>query len=171
MAKIFIILALLLTIAATPVLAAKENNSNSRVKTEESEEVQDCSKIDQYKNHGEYVSCVAHQKAGGKVVSEAAKSSIGKKDDDENENDEDDITPSVTPTINPSVTPTISVTPTATPSVTLSPTPTPTESGPTSTISATPTPTVTAQAAISEIQAAIETLNKIIDSLKHLISL
>lgn len=38
-----------------------------------------CSPDATYKNHGEYVSCVAHEHPGGKVVADAARSDIGKK--------------------------------------------------------------------------------------------
>lgn len=38
----------------------------------------ECDREDDYKNHGKYVSCVAHQHRGGKEVSEAARSDIGK---------------------------------------------------------------------------------------------
>lgn len=75
-----------------------------------------------YKNHGQYVSSVAKTHPGGKVVSEAARSDIGKK--------KAKITPSVTltPSVSPTITPSITLSPsptaTVTPSVTLSPTPT-----------------------------------------------
>jgi len=54
-----------------------------------------------WKNHGAYVSCVAHMHAGGSSVSEAAKSDIGKK------HDKNDITPSPTSILSgtPSATP------------------------------------------------------------------
>ena len=76
---------------------------------------------DDVKNHGQYVSCVAKTHPGGKEVSIAARSDIGKKNHK---------TPTVTtsPGVSPSVTPSLSITPTdnptATPSVTVSPTPT-----------------------------------------------
>ena len=39
----------------------------------------ECDPNADWKNHGEYVSCVAHTHPGGQVVSEAARSDIGKK--------------------------------------------------------------------------------------------
>ncbi len=53
-----------------------------------------------WKNHGEYVSCVAKFKLGGVVVSEAAKSDIGKKDAS--------ASPSASPTASPSASPSAS---------------------------------------------------------------
>jgi hypothetical protein len=50
-----------------------------------------CDPKAEWKNHGEYVSCVAKTHPGGEVVAEAARSSIGKKD-------HPSVTPSVSPT-------------------------------------------------------------------------
>lgn len=61
-----------------------------------------------WKNHGEYVSCVAKLKPGGQSVSEAAKSDIGKK----NKN----ATSSASPSGLPSPSATESATPSASPS-------------------------------------------------------
>ena len=83
---------------------------------------------DDVKNHGQFVSCVAKKHEGGKTVSAAARSDIGKKKRNPS------ITPSVVPSISPSIDPSVTVSPTptedpnATPSPTLSFTPTP-ESG------------------------------------------
>ncbi len=63
-----------------------------------------CDPSAHWKNHGEYVSCVAHLHQGGKIVSEAAKSDVGKKDIDESP------TPSASPS--PTVTPITSANPT-----------------------------------------------------------
>ena len=102
------------------------------IKSIDGEDPEECS--EDVKNHGEYVSCVAKLHLGGKTVSEAAKSQIGKKhkdvDDDNDEND--DNVPSITPTPSISLTPTPSISltptptdvPTATPSVTITPSPT-----------------------------------------------
>jgi hypothetical protein len=38
-----------------------------------------CDPIDKYKNHGAYVSCIAHQHLQGKIASLAARTDIGKK--------------------------------------------------------------------------------------------
>lgn len=73
-----------------------------------------CSPERDYKNHGEYVSCVAREHRGGKEVSEAARSEIGKKheendENDENEEEENDEHPS--PTITSVITPTATISP------------------------------------------------------------
>ncbi len=85
-----------------------------------------CDPNAQWKNHGAYVSCVAKQKPGGQVVSEAAKSDVGKKNAD----------------TTPIVTPDVTETPTPTPEPNGEVTPTPTEEiTPTPTVEETPTPT------------------------------
>lgn len=68
-------------------------------------------------NHGAYVSCIAKQKLGGKVVSVAARSDIGKKSK---------VSGSPTTTVSPSVSPTEDPTATVSPTVTETPTLTPT---------------------------------------------
>lgn len=149
MFKILPFLILFLIITATPVLAAKirDREQNKGVGS-----LENCVQ-ESYKNHGEYVSCVARQKLGGEVVSEAARSNIGKRN----------ITP--TPSSTPSAAPTVQ--PTVTPSVT-----------PTISITLTPTPTGTGSAALSvtknqavrgELRALIEVLNQILTSLKNLL--
>lgn len=79
----------------------------------------ECDPDEEWENHGKYVSCVAKLHLGGKEVSEAAKSDIGKK----HKSDKDDITPSVNPSAAISLTPTAStsVTPTAQSSLTVTP--------------------------------------------------
>jgi hypothetical protein len=71
-----------------------------------------CDPNAQWKNHGQYVSCVAKQGLGGQAVSAAARSDVGKK--------KAQVTPSVSPSVSPTASP--SVSPTITPSE--SPTPT-----------------------------------------------
>lgn len=55
----------------------------------------------QWKNHGAYVSCVAHTHPGGQVVAAAAKSDIGKKHGSVS------VTPSVSPSVSPSASPSV----------------------------------------------------------------
>ena len=55
-----------------------------------------CDPNAEWKNHGEYVSCVAHTHPGGQVVSDAAHSDVGK-----NKN----ITPTIPPTETPTPSP------------------------------------------------------------------
>ena len=74
----------------------KEHHDGKEAKTSE-----DCDADGSWKNHGAYVSCVAHQHFGGKAVSEAARSEIGKK----SHGGKPSVTPSVSPTETPTVTP------------------------------------------------------------------
>ncbi len=63
---------------------------------------QTCDPAGPWKNHGEYLSCVAKLKLGGKVVSESAKSDIGKKNHISTPSG--DATESVTPSASPEAT-------------------------------------------------------------------
>lgn len=166
MKKTFFILTLLFALAATPAIAnqgkdkdkSRGNPHNiqqqveSQVETEEEngEEQEECGPNEEYKNHGKYVSCVAKTHPGGKIVSEAAKSDIGKK----NVSD-DDITPS--PSVSPSVSPTASpsVSPTIEPSPSASPTAETSETEDNSALS-------------EQIKGLIATLKELIQSLKNL---
>src|SRR5260221_11272630 len=60
----------------------------------------DCDKDKVWKNHGQFVSCVAHEHQGGEEVSEAARSDIGKK------HHQPSASPSAIPTASPSPSPT-----------------------------------------------------------------
>ncbi|MGE5042331.1 MAG: hypothetical protein ACM3IJ_05525 [Candidatus Levyibacteriota bacterium] len=126
---------------------------------------------DDNKNHGSYVSCVAHEHEGGHSVSTAAHSDEGKEREEEDDNRGGlggTITP--IPTVNPSITPTITVTPTdtITPTVTVTPTETIT---PTVTITETPTATPgatingDASVLLTQIQALISQLKDALNSL------
>lgn len=120
---------------------------------------------DDAKNHGQFVSCVAHRYEGGKVTSEAARSDTGKKHREDN--DEDDITPSISPSVSPTgtITPTPTEDPNATSSPSLTATPSPSI---TTSPSATPTGEPTAQgvgASVEEIKFLIKELNGLIHSL------
>ncbi len=92
----FIVIAVLgFILIVTPVLAQSEkkedNSSNKQEKSQNSSSSSDKEKKDDtsqtpencdpnfaWKNHGEYVACVAKLKLGGQSVPEAAKSDIGK---------------------------------------------------------------------------------------------
>lgn len=128
-------LALLLTIAATPAFAApNENKSNNGKANGQNKEEQAEKKAVQalevtiapsevpavsaapsqavsptWKNHGEYVSSVAKTHPGGKVVSQAARSDIGKKQ--KAPTPSVSVAPSIVPSVEPSVEPTQTVTP------------------------------------------------------------
>lgn len=84
----------------TPSVTPADNKDDDISGLEDSISGTPCDPQKVWKNHGEFVSCVAKLHLGGKVTSEAAKTEIGKKDHDQ------DSTPSATPTINPSVSPT-----------------------------------------------------------------
>lgn len=116
MKRLFLILGISLFLLAAPVFAKKPEVPKS------------CNPDANWKNHGEYVSCVAKLHQGGKNVSEAAKSDIGK--------------PSASPSATPS----------------------PTGIGTTSPVSQ-----ITIEGTKIEIKALIAILQKIIESLKHLI--
>ena len=79
------------TLTPTPKIKTKQVQGRSI-------QAQECDPNADWKNHGAYVSCVAHQHLGGQVVSQAAKSDIGKK--------------KVTPSVSPTATPTATLTPT-----------------------------------------------------------
>jgi hypothetical protein len=93
------------TLTSTPRVDDQDDKGNKDVKGAKTAE--GCDSEGSWKNHGEYVSCVAKQHVDGKEVSDAAKSDIGKKSDEDHddENDDDDTVPSVTPSV--SVSPTI----------------------------------------------------------------
>lgn len=127
-----------------------------------------CDPNAEWKNHGAYVSCVAKQKPGGQVVSEAAKSDVGKKNKDNNGA--------------PTLTPTVSVSPTLSPEPTIEASPTPTEEiTPTPTLTPTETPIPTTEPTPEEefvnaggtetntlVRELIDTLKELIKSLKDL---
>lgn len=179
MKKSFLILTLLFLLAATPTLAnqgkdkANEHAKSNRIQgievsptpiqseptnitpTEVTPTVvtpspKACDPSMEYKNHGAYVSCVAKTHPGGKKVSEAAKSNIGKKK-----------TPSITPSpiISPSASPTATITPSISP--TEEPTPTATE----------PAETTNTEENLNlgqQIQGLIDKVNELLEMLKNL---
>lgn len=126
MKRLFLILGISLFLLAAPVFAKKPEVPLS------------CNPDANWKNHGEYVSCVAKIHQGGKNVSEAAKSDIGKKE--------------------------ASPSPSVSPSAPSSASPSPTGIGTTSPVSQ-----ITIEGTKIEIRALIAVLQKIIESLKHLI--
>ena len=148
------VLFLLLTV--TPIFA-KSDSSNNENRTNSQ-----CSEDGEFKNHGQFVSCVAKQNLGGNEVSEAAKSDIGKKDhdddEDRDEDNEDDNNASPTPSVSPS--PLVSPSPSVSPSPDVSPSPS---------VSPSPTPAQNAQEQITFLQSIVDRLNSIIDILKNLL--
>ena len=149
--KILPLFALAFILISTPALASQNKNNTS------TNSQATCDEDEEWENHGSYVSCVARLHEGGSVVSEAAKSDIGKKHHDEDE-DEDDNSPSPTPITSPSpvVSPSPTVEPSAQPSV--SPTPSPT-----------PTSEPVIQENINLLQELITKLGEIIGNLQNLI--
>lgn len=73
MNKFVPLLLLLFVLTAAPVFAVS-NNSNHTPTPQAT-----CDPALNYKNHGEYVSCVARLHQGGQTTSNAAKSDVGKK--------------------------------------------------------------------------------------------
>ena len=138
MNKHLLILAPVFLFAVFPAFASQDdknnkgkgNNNDAVVRQSDSD---NCDPEGEWKNHGEFVSCVSHQGRGGQSVSEAARSDVGKKH--KSGTPKPSTSPSITPSVSvvpsgvPSVTPSVipseipSVTPSASPSVTLSPTP------------------------------------------------
>ena len=96
--------------ASSSPSAKKLNSASTRSATDSA---QQCDHNYPWKNHGEYVSCVAKSGAGGQAVSEAARSDIGKKSG----------TPSA------SLSPSPDASGSATPSASVSPSPEATSSG------------------------------------------
>lgn len=153
MKKILPILALAFLLIATPAIASKDkgldndNRANQQVST--------CDPNANWKNHGGYVSCVARLHQGGKDVSAAAKSDIGKiEEEDEQENSP---APSASPTPSPSVSPSPSASPSGSPSA-----------SPNTSPSASPAANITESVNL-ELKALVEVLNNILTSLQKLI--
>src|SRR3989344_5240648 len=134
------------------------------IQTADAQNGPDCDPNGEWKNHGQYVSCVAKQKPGGQLVSEAAQSDVGKK----NQN-------GVSPTDIPSLSPTPTAEATPTPTEEATPTPTDTiEETPTPTGEETPTPTpeeeitIETLSANSPIAELIQVLRDLVKSIKDL---
>lgn len=112
-----------------PSVEKKNEQSDSAESDEENDEVENENEVQttrdgEWKNHGQYVSSVAKTNPGGQVVSEAARSDIGKKNYVPEPTDEPELT--VNPTDDPELTPSPTEDPEASPSPTLTNTPTPT---------------------------------------------
>lgn len=76
------------SVSPSPTVAPEGDDEGSQDSTSDT---QTCDPNANWKNHGAYVSCVAHLHLGGKTVSEAARSDIGKKHIIE------DVSPTATP--------------------------------------------------------------------------
>lgn len=159
MKKILILAVATILLSSAVSVSAVSNNSNKN--NQPVSDMMDC--INDVKNHGDYVSCVARQKLGGAVTSQAARSNIGKKN-----------VPTATPTTAPTATPT----PTVTPTSTVTPTPTTTSTpapSPTATVTPTVTPTTTLAIALRQkdlkqkSQTLRAELEKLLDQIKDLI--
>lgn len=149
MAKFIPVVVLFLVLSITPVLAKPDNPNANKP-----QESQVCDPGGEWKNHGQYVSCVAHTHPGGAAVSAAAQSDVGKKNNEESE-------ASPTPVASP--TPLISPSPEVTPSPDVTPTP---EASATPDVSPSPEPQGD-QTAI--LQSVIDKLNEIIGLLNNLL--
>ena len=157
--KILPILPLLFVLTITPAIANqnKDSGKSNNQLTQTS-----CDPDDDWKNHGEYVSCVAHQKQGGNSVSVAARSNIGKYDDDEDDEDDNDQScpiASPSPSVQPSPTPTPGTSPSPSPSASPSPTP-----------SVSPSPSASPTIELeNNLDQTKDTLAKLIDKIQELI--
>lgn len=96
MQKLFLLLVIPLLVLTTTIVFAKaeksekaENHGHNSIQPEPTKT---CDPNANWKNHGEYVSCVAKLHQGGSTVSAAARSDVGKKHS----------TPSATPAATPS---------------------------------------------------------------------
>ncbi len=118
--------------------------------------VSECDPQNEWKNHGEYVSCVAKQKTGGESVSSAARSSIGKKQ--KTNRPEVSVSPSLTPSVSPTAAPSVS------PSVTLTIAPTVEPS-----LTATPTAVPTVTIPTDQAQAVVRILERMLNYFKNLL--
>lgn len=103
MQKLLPLVTLLFLLVVTPVIASQNNSSNG-----------ECDPNAEWKNHGQYVSCVAHTHPGGQVVSQAAQSDVGKKNI---------VSVSPSPLASPIVSPSPEVSPSPSPEVSPSPSP------------------------------------------------
>ncbi len=181
MKNLILIPAIALLLIATPALAKEHNQGNSNnnahrfaVSADTGGDEDDplpstspnpsgtpnptCNPNDDYENHGAYVSCVARLKLGGGEVSEAAQSNIGRREEEEEQEN-------ASPVASPSSTPT----PTPSPTVSPSESPSPTASG-----SASPSPSASGSASLSagtqlEVTNIIGILQGIIKSLQNLL--
>jgi len=160
--KILFVISLLFVLVATPALAHQSNNSN--------ESESSCDETAEWNNHGEFVSCVAKTHPGGAAVSAAARSDVGKKDDDrdddgdEDEDEDDDGGIGAGPSPSASVSPSPSASPGASPEVSPSPE---ASASPSPEISPSPSPTVAVET--STIDDIIAKLQELIDKLTSLL--
>ncbi len=165
MKKILPVLTLIFVLIATPAFAKSSNHQDSDdVSASPSAS---CNILSIFKNHGSFVSCIAHLHEGGNSVSIAARSDVGK-DEDENEDEGDEP---VSP--NPSSTPAVSPSPSSSPEV--SPTPSESPSGspevsPSPAVSPSPSPLTEGVTNLNTgISQLISELRNLINSLKNLL--
>lgn len=91
--------------SSTPTPKVEDKDEKDKKDVKGAKTTEECDSESEWKNHGEYVSCVAKKHLGGKEVSEAARSEIGKKSDDHGNDGDDDILPTITPSVSPTITP------------------------------------------------------------------
>lgn len=157
MQKLLPILALLFVLTVTPATAVSNNSSS-----------ENCDPAAEWKNHGEYVSCVAHTHPGGDVVSAAAQSDVGKKNAEASPSTSPSVlpSPSASPEVSPS--PAVSPLPDVSPSPEVSPL---TEASPTPSVSPSPSPGEEEnENQFAGISHAVDSLQKLIEKLQGLIN-
>lgn len=133
------------------VSESSHNDTNKQDKDSDDKKVTESSKMDcdvngTYKNHGEFVSCVAKLHIGGDIVSKAAQTDIGKKNSSHQK---------------------ITVTPTETVSPTGDLTPTPTVVLPTVQPTVLPMNNQTRVEVLAEIKVLLQELHKLLGFFKH----
>lgn len=162
MKRVVLILALAVFLITSPAFA-KQNETKNNSKKADVKVEQTCDTSDFWKNHGQYVSCVAKLRQGGVVVSAAAKSEISKLASESLLGKKPKASPipevSPLPSASPSSTPSASPSPSVSPSPSLSPEP---AGGPS------PLNALNASKAELEVKALIEVLKSIIVSLQNL---
>lgn len=84
----------------------KNEGTSLDLKTSQASASATCAPEAQWKNHGDYVSCVARLRQGGQTVSEAARSDIGKKQKSSTPSGSLKPSPSASSSASPSLSPT-----------------------------------------------------------------
>lgn len=143
MNKLVPLLAALVLVTATPVLADRDSAPHNSSSLNTQAQV-GCDPAAAWPNHGAYVSCVAHEHLGGTSVSEAAESNIGRHHGEES-SESASPEPPESPTSSPSASPSGTASPSATVSASVM------------------------QSTSIELQTLIQVLDNILNSLKNLL--
>ncbi len=165
MKKLSLLLATSVLLATAPFALAKDQDKSQNHAKAEVEIVEVavspsaspipfCNPLDKWFNHGAYVSCVAHLHQGGKEVSEAARSDIGKKF-------HPSVSPSTSPSSSPSASPSLSPSPSPTASSSAPPSPV-TSSSPLASTSANVKINLDVRGSLTQLTAFLQHLAKLL---------